>query len=138
MKTAKLVLILSVLLFGCSKDKEEQVIDPNIASLIVGKYILASITTKTATTNFPHADGRRGEYIVDRIDDSHVKIVVTYYLANNQPFGAVTRQASLIKDGNTVTAKPADTSVITFLEGLLTDTGNDAEGFKVVATAKKQ
>ena len=137
MKTAKLVFILSVLFLGCSKDKEE-VIDPNLASQIVGKYILSSITTKTATTNFPHADGRRGEYIVDRIDDTHVKIVVTYYLANNQPFGSVTRQASLIKDGKTVTAKPADTSVVTFLEGILTDTGNDAEGFKVVATAKKQ
>ena len=137
MKIVKLFLILSVLFLGCSKDKEEEVIDPDVAAQIAGKYQLQSITTSKAVTNFPHTDGRRGEYEIVRTDNTSVKITTSYYLAGNKLFASNTRTGSASKSGDTYTINANDKSVFAIKEGQLTDTGIDAEGQKVVSVAKK-
>ncbi|MGM9511450.1 hypothetical protein ACS5NO_27185 [Larkinella sp. GY13] len=137
MKIAKLLLILSLLLAGCSKDSEEVEPNPDLASQIVGKYQLLSITVGNAVTKFPHTDGRRGEYDIVRTDDTNVKIITSYYLAGDKLFASNLREGTVSKSGDTYTVNATDKSVFTIKDGNLTDTGINSENQKIVSVAKK-
>ncbi|RCR67743.1 hypothetical protein [Larkinella punicea] len=137
MKIVKLLLILSVLLVGCSKDSEEVEPDPDLASQVVGKYQLLSITVGSAVTNFPNADGRRGEYDIVRTDDTNVKIITSYYLAGDKLFASNLREGTVSKSGDTYTVNATDKSVFTIKGGNLTDSSINSENQKIVSVAKK-